>query len=136
MCLKKITKVYKPSLFNLWMPKFAYKSGAGWKLFDRVDGKYVFSWIIETANEKLKLPIGVFINEKDFRPSHARNKKLGDSNIKYNYGWHIFEEKIELWPDDICMRVEYEGAHTFGTNRWGNLDCNTIVAKYMKILEE
>ncbi len=138
MCLEKITKVYKPSLYNLWIPKFAYKSGVGWKMFDRVDGKYVFSWIVyqSNKNEKLKLPVGILIDEKDFRPTYARSKKLGDSNNKYNYGWHIFEEKIDLCSNDICMRVEYKGAHTLGRQRWAGLNCNTIIARYMKILEE
>lgn len=133
MCLEKITKVYKPSLFNLWIPKFAYKSGIGWKVFSETEGQYVFSWVIESDDiGKIKIPMGIFIDEEHYRQKWVRNKKLGYENNWYSYGWHIFRERLsEDWKKDVWKRVEYKYGHTEGIS----FRKPTIIAKWMKILE-
>lgn len=137
MCLDKITKVYKPSLFNLWIPKFAYKSGVGWKEFDiRKDGD-LESRFIHTAffGCKLKpLPINKFLHEKDYRTCGDLKKIKGKTEL-YDFGWHILPKRpIRKYTNTIIKKVKYKYGHTVGID--ATYFAPTIVAKYMKILED
>ena len=122
MCLEKITKVYKPSLFNLWMPK--YKNGVGWKSFELwVRGLRPYYY----NDSKKDLVLNEFMDEKEYRNRNILNE--------YRYGWHIFLEKPDCWmpSDSVVRKVEYKEGHTIGVQgTYGSI----IVAKYMKILEE
>ncbi len=136
MCLDKITKVYKPSLYNLWIPKFAYKSGVGWKEFVfREDLLYPYYFKTRLILEKRHLKVNQFLHEKDYRPVNNMSiiNDLGYDCL-YNSGWHIFLEKPHYSSRNfsILRKVEYKQGHTIGIDKW----MKVIVAKYMKILEE
>ncbi len=133
MCLDKITKVYKPSLFNLWIPRFAYKSGVGWKIFEKDISIYPIPNLTNVFKGKLTpLPIGMWIHEKEYR-WHVFGKNIHlDSKHQYPFGWHILEKEPKK-NRGINRRVEYKYGHTIGIDE--NFRCPTIVAKYMKILD-
>ncbi len=133
MCLDKITKVYRPSLFNLWIPKFAYKSGVGWKYF--YEEIYNLSSIYKGNNETLDM--GKFLDEDNYRSTIYTNSKEIEVTVmkKYNFGWHILLEKPSKWyPSIVVKKVEYKLGHTLGIDE--TYKAPTIVAKYMKILED
>ena len=133
MCLDKITKVYKPSLFNLWIPKFAYKSGVGWKwlLYFSYDNVYM----PYLMNDKI-LPTNKFLDEKDYRCEHDMSDSviITADKSEYNFGWHIFLERPHNPDRGNTRRVQYREGHTVGI-QYKN-EPNIIVAKYMKILED
>ena len=139
MCLDKITEVYKPSLYNLWIPKFAYKSGVGWKLFFCDNARFPLPNLVNIYKGSYKsLPIGVWLDEKKYRDCFFKDRRLINMGLKlypnYSFGWHILEEE----PPDDCLyinrQVEYKYGHTAGID--ATYKAPTIVAKYMKILEE
>ena len=130
MCLDEITEVYKLSLFNLWIPKFAYKSGMGWKFFSVGVKKNLFSYW--QGNATKMLPINKWLCEKNHRGLLYRDDEFISGY--YPFGWHILEESPEI-PDSrrvASRRVEYKEGHTLGID--AKYKALTIVAKYMKIL--
>ncbi len=137
MCLDNITKVYKPSLYNLWIPKFAYKSGVGWKEFSKLDGGDLQS-MFKGSGEII--PVGEFLDEEFYRNNEVLELQThwsNDKRVNYNFGWHICLEKPENFSSSSISsikRVKYKFGHTLGIDK--TYDVSTIVAKYMKILEE
>ena len=125
MCLEKITKVEKPSLFNLWFPK--YRNGYGWKWFDLNNNGSLNLWYFNTQENLL---VNKFLDEL-----YYRNHNMPDfyNNLPYELGWHIFLEKPPHWEGSVTKRVRYKMGHTKGIFE-NNIP--SIVAKYMKILEE
>ena len=107
MCLDKITKVYKPSLFNLRIPKFAYKSGVGWKVLEEDNPIYPMPNLVNIHKGNYKsLPIGIWLDEEKYRHSVFKNRKFIDTSsyfaenhFTYSFGWHILEEE----PPDDCF---------------------------------
>lgn len=133
MCLNRITKRYKPSLFNLWIPELAYKSGSGWKEFRRDENGNLISRFNNWG--KGILPEGKFVNEKDYRKSLSL--RIEGTQENYDFGWHICTsppERIIPRYNIEMRRVEYEYGHTVGIDR--RYRTSTIVAKYMKIIKE
>ena len=136
MCLDKITKVYKPSLYNLWIPKFAYKSGVGWKIFEKDISIYPIPNLTNIFKGKsTPLPIGIWIHEKEYR----YHGFLGGTHIyphskrQYPFGWHILEKEPDCVYLHVKRQVEYKYGHTAGID--ATYKAPTIVAKYMKILD-
>lgn len=126
MCLEKITKVDKPSLYNLWKPK--YRNGYGWKWFGLHINGNLNLWYFDT---KQKLPINKFLDEKDYR-NHNNPIIYVPIPTSYELGWHVFLEKPPDWGGSVTKRVRYKMAHTKGVFEHNEIP--TIVARYIKIL--
>ncbi len=141
MCLGKITKVYKPSLFNLWIPRFAYKNGVGWKVFKKDNPMYPMPNFINLYKGNYNpLPIGIWLNEEKYRCNIFKNHKFIDTGsyfakdcTNYLFGWHILKEKPRFGHLHVKKQVEYKYGHTAGID--ATYKAPTIVAKYMKILD-
>lgn len=132
MCLNKITKVYKPSLFNLWIPRFAYKSGVGWKYLHVREND---SLSTSHQGNDATLIKNEFLDEKNYRHiTHRNDEIIIMLNIAYSFGWHILLERPNPGPHHVftLRKVEYKEGHTIGTDQ--NYKGTTIVARYMKIL--
>lgn len=138
MCLDRITEVYRPSLFNLWIPKFAYKSGYGWKLFQEDVIRFPRPNLISVyKGNRWPLPIGKWLDEKEFRGPSITFIYIGGTkkySLKYSFGWHILEEEPDSHNYHVNRRVKYKKGHTVGID--ATYKAPTIVAKYMKILED
>ncbi len=135
MCLDKITKVYKPSLFNLFIPKFAYKSGVGWKEFRKNRDGSLISRFADWGRGVLD--VNKFLDEWNYRADFIKNQsKIDGFHKNYDFGWHICLELPTGYDafDDVIRRVEYKYGHTEGID--ATYKAPTIVAKYIKILEE
>lgn len=129
MCLKRITKRYKCR---------EYKVGIGWKIFKMAGNNSVHS---NFQGIKTPFPNNCYLHEKDYRGKEHSGKRYlqtqnyGYGNNKYKYGFHIFTKKPLYSGFERCIRkVKYKGGHTMGIDRFYGK--HTIVAKYMKILED
>ena len=146
MCLDKITKVYKPSLFNLWIPKFAYKSGVGWKAFfdeNSIEFPCPTSLSSVYKGNSKAIPTGIWLDEEGYRNIYCKDDKFiemsGNGGLwgwkckNYPFGWHILKKEPRFDHLHVNKQVEYKYGHTAGID--ATYKAPTIVAKYMKILD-
>jgi len=109
MCLDRVYKTYKGT---------SRRIVTRYKLFTIDKGKIYPS----TISIEEPLPEGVWLNEKDYRPSSWRSESSSDvillkrtSYDSYPIGWHVYVDEIDGW--DVLHRVS---SATYKMTKEGN----------------
>lgn len=108
-----------------------------WKVFwQDVDGalhSLHFNKLIDVDRYISKpIPVGVWLNEKDFRPTRS-NTALADDGTSYEIGWHCYEQesdppgalRVTVVREVRCRKIVTTGRQAGGP---------VTVAKYVMVL--
>ena len=105
-----------------------------WKLFSQDEDGILYSFYFSTYADpnrliKKPIPVGVWLNEKDFRP-HRSDHILSDIGVRYEVGWHCYEERP--FTAEMSNIREVHCRKIVATGKQGRRD--VTVAKYMMVL--
>jgi len=91
----------------------------GWKQFNGWGGELHFQNV--GIDGKLDVPMDQWIK--------AESKKIGDWRSKYQSGFHIYSDEVEMESLPSARRVYYRGVETIGTQDGKTV----IVARWMYV---
>ena len=118
------------------IPRKLKADGTGYKIFNKTrGGKIYFSY---NVGKKVPLPIGKWINEKDYRTRWNRDKEriITPSCVPYPMGFHVYRNKklstMFIYCNRAVISVKFRKACAKGLQGGRNV----IVAKEIFIQRE